>query len=88
MDEGLAAGETAELQLDFTADEYEAGSTAVITVPLNKDYQLLTDQQGPVEGFEAGMDIPPGWGIYDFNEHEGGGPFQTTERLRFAAKYL
>lgn len=26
--------------------------------------------------------------IYDFNNHEGGGPFQTTERLRFAAKYL
>ena len=26
--------------------------------------------------------------IYDFNNHEGGGPFQATERLRFAAKYL
>ena len=26
--------------------------------------------------------------IYDFNNHEGGGPFQTTERLRFAAKHL
>ena len=26
--------------------------------------------------------------LYDFNEHEGGGPFQVVERLRFAQKYL
>lgn len=26
--------------------------------------------------------------LYDYNEHEGGGPFQTIERLRFAAEYL
>ena len=26
--------------------------------------------------------------VYPFNQHEGGGPVQTTERLRFAAKYL
>jgi cephalosporin-C deacetylase len=26
--------------------------------------------------------------IYDFNEHEGGGPFQATQRLRFARRHL
>lgn len=26
--------------------------------------------------------------IYNFNEHEGGGPFQATERLRFARQHL
>ena len=26
--------------------------------------------------------------IYDFNNHEGGGSFQTAEKLRFAAKWL
>lgn len=26
--------------------------------------------------------------VYEFNEHEGGGPFQTAERLRFAARHL
>lgn len=26
--------------------------------------------------------------IYEFNEHEGGGPFQLVERLRFAARHL
>lgn len=26
--------------------------------------------------------------IYDFNSHEGGGPFQVTKRLQFAHKYL
>ena len=26
--------------------------------------------------------------IYDFNEHEGGGPFQIVERLRFLAAHL
>ena len=26
--------------------------------------------------------------LYDYNEHEGGGPFHTVERLRFAAEHL
>jgi cephalosporin-C deacetylase len=26
--------------------------------------------------------------IYDFNHHEGGGPYQHLERMRFAARYL
>jgi cephalosporin-C deacetylase len=26
--------------------------------------------------------------IYDYSDHEGGGPFQLVERLRFARKHL
>ena len=26
--------------------------------------------------------------LYTYNEHEGGGPFQAAERLRFAAQHL